>query len=271
MLGVSNTDPLWLFWGQQHMTFLRYMTLRSACAVHPDVRLVTRDEEIRPPSISWAEEQDFMFDRAGIPNWFRNALALPITRVPLDYIAPEIAAIRADDLHTADLLKWWTLATTGGTVTDMDVMFFRSLPPIEADVQTVSWPESWGIGRMPMAFIQGRPCSIWMDAYRLALANYSQNDYFSAGCTAIGFDTDQGVRLPDRIVTPWAGVEPPEKWSEFTFDSETWPAIPDECVGIHWQAGANQHWNKRTDNWQYLRPGALREVIGRIEPRGGNP
>jgi len=261
---MASEHPLWFFWGQKHMTFLRYMTLRSACAVHSDVRLVTREEEVRP-NLPWAEVQDFMVGRDNVRNWYREAMALPITRVPLGYIAPEIAALHADDVHTSDLLSWWLLATQGGTVCDMDIVFLKPLPLIVRDVEIVAHPNRPGlVPYVPIAYVQGRPAPKWRETYLKAMAAFDPKVYQSCGGENLRPWPDG--RLDWFIIYPWFGSTF-KHILNYCLLAPHWPPIPETCVGIHWYGGGMQAENQRIQSVEDLKAGALawacREVLSR--------
>lgn len=260
---MSAEHPLWFYWGQKHMTFLRYMTLRSACAIHDDVRLVRPAEEINP-TVNWAEDQDFRHEGT-TRNWIREALTLPLSVVPLDYIAPAIAALRADGVHTSDLLSWQLMATQGGTVCDMDIVFLKPLPPIRADVETPRYRYA-GMREdyVPIAYLQGRPNEKWTDAYCRALAAYDPAVYQSCGTENLRPWPEPN--LPACIVYPWVGGSYAQTL-QYCFRSPSWPPIPDECIGIHWYAGGMQTENQRIQGPDDLREGAVawavKEVLNR--------
>jgi hypothetical protein len=234
----ANTDPLWFFWGQQNMTFMRYMTLRSACAVHADVRLVTRDSVA--VDVQWNESQDFQFVPIG-QNWFDEVRRLPVKIQHLKDLAPSIAAMNADDVHTSDLLAWHLLATEGGTVADMDIVFLSPLPriaePVQIAVHRVRSPY------VPVAFMQGKPHPFWSKTLSRALAAYVPAVYECCGARSIAKPWPDPCLSPS-IVYPWVG----SAWQQifnYCFAAPHWPPIPAECIGIHWYGGANWEANRK--------------------------
>jgi hypothetical protein len=250
---------LWFFWGQPYMSYLRWVTLRTATLIHPNVVLVRREHPISP-DVSWAEHQDF---QAGPPDrdWMPNALALPLTVIGLEELAPDIAAMQAPDVQTADLLKWWVLAKQGGTVADTDIVFLRPLPQISHDVELVVFsghPES---GYVPVSIMQGKPNPVWDDAFRIAVDSYRREAYESCGSAAIMQGPPQLARLSERVVFPWAGAYPWSRWHAWLFGSKQWPGIPRDCCGIHWYAGHNQAWNRKINGPKDLPDGAVRWAI----------
>ena len=241
--------PLWFFWGQKDMTFLRYMTLFSACKIHPDVRLVVREEEIRPV-VKWAEPQDFQH-RPKV-DWMPKVCELPLSIVQLNDVAPEINALRADDVHTSDLLSWWLMATQGGTACDMDIVFLKPLPSIAQDVEIVR--QTIPFAYVPIAYMQGRPAEKWMETYRKALAAYNPEAYQS--CGGENLKPWPEAALSQFIVYPWMGASFIQML-QYMFDAPHWPPLPDSTIGIHWYAGGLQARNQQITGPEDLKSGAM--------------
>ena len=259
---MSAEHPLWFYWGHRHMTFLRYMTLRSACSIHGDVRLVMRDEEISP-SVPWAEDQDFRHSDRLAKDWFPAVMELPLKHVRLEEVAPAIADLRTDDVHTSDLLSWWLMSSQGGTVCDMDIVFLKALPPIVEDVEIVAHPERPGLAPyVPIAYMQGRPNAKWQETYQRAMERHNPMVYQSCGGECLR-PWPEG-RLSWFIVYPWFGCTF-RSILNYCLHAPHWPAIPDDCIGIHWYGGGMQERNQAIQGPGDLTSGALswavREVL----------
>ena len=248
-----NDNPLWFFWGQPHMTFLRWLTLKSACRIHDDVRLVVRSVPLLP-NVAWPEKQDFQFSGPKT-DWMPKIDKLGVEIYNLEDIAPDVAGLGAPDIQTSDLLAWYLLSKYGGTVADMDIVFIKSLPVVEADIQLTIFSGHPRPGYIPVTFMQGRPCAVWSECYERAKASYRFDDYESCGTR--NAPDDVAPLLSDHIVYPWAKEYPWSIWSAWLFWSENWPPIPDDCIGLHWYAGHNQTWNQRVRGMIDLRAGAV--------------
>jgi hypothetical protein len=245
------------------MTFLRYMTLESACRVHPDVRLVLRDPPVRP-SVSWDEGQDFRLPHRG-KNWMPEAERLPLTRVPLEDVAPEIARLGADDVHTSDLLAWHLLATRGGTVCDMDIVFLAPPPPIRADVQ-ITVHARRRQAYVPIGFLQGRPCEKWAATFQKARANYNPDVYQS--CGGENLRPYPPPLLSPFVVYPW-GFFIRDEVLLHLFRSKRWPSFGPDCIGVHWYAGGAQAENQRIGGPADLGLGAVAWAVRSVLAKGG--
>jgi len=260
----NGYDTMWFFWGQDHLSFMRYITLLSAKQVHDDVRLIIRGGEPVRDEVTWTEDQDFRHEADG-KNWLQGACEIvgENSIYPLDYIAPEIAKLRAPDIHTSDLLSWYLLAKRGGTVADMDIVFIKPIPKVEHDVQVIrqKWPRETII---PVGFMQGRPCETWDQIYQLALKRYDPNDYQSCGTNCA--QPSIGGQISPFVAYPWSGQRMCDIFN-WMFGSDTWPELPEECCAIHWYAGGNQHWNQKIKSIDDCPPGAIRWAINLILER----
>lgn len=237
---------LWFYWGQRHLSYLRWLTLYSARQVHEDVTLVLRREPVQP-SVRWREQQDFQSDPIG-PNYLNRLPDIKV--VTLETIAPEIAELNAPDVHTADLLKWWLLAKFGGTVADMDIVFLRPIPVITHNVQVTVFSDHPRFDYLPVTFMQGNCCPAWWRSFEKARREYDPNCYESCGSHCV--EGERIGTLSERVVYPWAG-RPWSLWHNWLFEADQWPAIPENCIGIHWYAGHNQRYNRiiqGPDDWQ---------------------
>jgi hypothetical protein len=248
-------NTLWFYWGQPHLSYLRYLTLLSASRVHRSIILVTRETPIQP-EVDWREQQDFQIHPDG-KNWLPDAMNLPIDTITIETLAPEIAVLQAPDVQTSDLLGWWILGNYGGTVADMDIVFFRPLPEIIQDVQVTRFSHHPQPGYMPVSFMQGRPCDAWKRALESAAIHYDRNVYES--CGAGNFKDSVSPWLSDRVVYPWAGKDHSwSRWHSWLFVDDHWPKIPEATIGLHWYAGHNQRYNQAIKGPEDLKHGAVK-------------
>jgi hypothetical protein len=250
------------------------MTLVSAKRIHERVVLIHRPHDdafrtnARAMSRHWHESQDFQSDDMGANYLDQLPAGVEIRR--LQDVAPEIAAIRAPDVQTSDLLAWWLLAHHGGSVADMDVLFLRDLPPVTHDVHAVvctGWPRA---GYMPIGFLQGRPCHFWREMFRRSVERYDPTVYESCGAgmfPAWAEIPEPKQLLSEYAVYPFALKAEWMRWHDWMFEDATWPDLPAECFGVHWYGGKNQEYNRALTRENYrARPGliswAIAEVLG---------
>lgn len=245
------------------MTYLRFLTLRSACRVHDDVRLVIRREPVNAGE-AWIERQDFHYSGGNGRNWFFELEALPVRIMGLEEISPQLEDLRASDVQTKDLLNWFLLATRGGTVADMDILFVQDLPPILTDVEAVAYDGPPNPGKISVAFMQGWPDPRWEQAFDRALEAYDPNIYESCGHGI--FDREDLDRALDpRLLFPWYGTGAKWRdWHRWLFEADEWPELPDRLVGLHWYGGRNQAWNQRIEGPESLPRGAVGAIMRQL-------
>jgi len=242
---------IWLYWGNRTMSFLRYMSLHSACSLNDSVTLIVPRDPIGKYSDQWVEATDTTTYSG--PDYTSMAVRLPNLRIVfLDELYPGIAALGAPEIHTSDLLGWRLLQQFGGTVADMDIVFVRPVPRIQADAQWTRFAGRPQPAYTPVSFLQGRAGAFWGEIYNAALASYDPCRYESCGAEhLVGRRPSSWRRLPSRTVFPWS--ERQEEWPDYhrmTFE-EVHP-LPDNTIGIHWYAGANTERNNQIthENWQ---------------------
>jgi hypothetical protein len=259
---MNGMGTLWFFWGQKHMTFLRWLTLYSARRIHNDVRLVIRSTPVAP-TVGWIERQDFQY---GLPkvDWMPKVADLDIEIIELEDIASEVAALNMPDTHTSDLLGFYLLAEFGGTVADMDIVFLKPLPTIRNDLQLVVFSGHPKPGCIPVGFMQGRPCTRWGEIYRGARDSYHIEEYESCGAKHLPPDTVP--TLSEHVVFPWAGPHPWSLWRRWFFVARTWPPIPDDCIGLHWYGSHAQQWNQSFISPRDVQHGAMGWAVKQIMP-----
>ena len=250
---------IYLYWGNRILSFLRYMGLYSCCKFGDNVTLILRKEENKDQlkvRQVWHEEQDF-FSYEGI-NYFEHVSKLPLTIEYLEDEYPDIAELNAPEVQTFDLLKWKILATKGGVLVDLDIIFFKPIPEITHDIEIIIFDKYPKKGYIPVSYMQGRPSKWWEEQYHKALKNYNFNKYESCGNDILKYTLkdiqrhDKNAtlkRLPSKLVMPFAETHEWKYYHDMTF-KEVHP-LPEECVGIHWYGGANQSYNNYYTHYNF--------------------
>ena len=228
---------IWTYWGNPIMSFLRYMTLHSLCALNDHVTLITNDAG---RGGDWPEKQDMNhYTGPDYTSWLPNLKNLSIVHIA--DIAPDIHELEAPEIHKSDLLAWHLMATRGGTVTDMDIVYVKPVPRIKADMQLIRF----GSGYIPVSFMQGRPNDIWAYLLELAFFYYDANDYESCGNKVfdhVGTWPADTVWQQARLISPFRDLQ----WGrrhKMVFRGRR--KLHPKTIGIHWHGGANLNHNNR--------------------------
>lgn len=246
----------YFYWGNEAMSFLRYMTFYTFRAHNPDweMILVKRKQPLGKVKYDWAETQDFMLDELQDFSHGLDRLDIKIEYLEEEY--PEIAVLDISDVHTSDILAWYILARKGGIVADTDIIFTR---PFNYDrfkhtefgiVCFEGWPKP---NYMPVSFMISQPNRIHEKIYQASLKNVDKDVYESAGtiCIEKSVGTFKNIcwdhqdvcikRLPDKIVFPFAKDYEWGYYSGLAFHQNNYPTLHEDCIGIHWYAGAPGH------------------------------
>ncbi len=250
---------VFLYWGGSKMSYLRYATLATLRKYNPDWRIVlyVRDETVgktwptREPVDSDVYDGDdyrSLIDSLGVE-------VTPISTREMD-LKPGLS-----DVHVKDILCWRALATEGGVISDMDILYLGSLEQLSDRMgenntglvcyQTVS---HWGENRLnylPIAFMASAGNNrLFTDCYERAKQRVQPLRYTSAGTEVFDgknydqLSADYGdlkfYRIPDQMVYPFAcypDIELDLAIAKFWRD-DLCGMFPMPCVGLHWYGGS---------------------------------
>lgn len=246
------------FWGNDRMSWLRYMTLYSFCTLNPDWQVTLHrcpDTGITHKYWSSPNQQDFfLYDGAD----YSDRLADLDLDVVMWY--PEQDLPQFGPSHLSNLFKWEQMATDGGWYADLDILWVR---PMSHYLRRLNGGD---IGEDMVITFAGGYFSIGLLASRgqvgffrnvLSVSKHASIDgYQTAGivslyaamscpvgdwgmpqhpdCVALIEQQNPDVRvhnLPMAVVYPWNSQH---VWDMFLHHHTT---LPDETVGIHWYAG----------------------------------
>ena len=165
------TLPIYLYWGNDKLSFLRFLTIHTLCKFNERVVLIKRRRRnYVHDNLEWTEiKQDFQSFEGMDYSSYINYPNLTIEYLEEDY--PEIALRNLSDVHISDLLGWYILATKGGTISDMDILYIKPVPEIVADIQLVSFSDHPKRDYIPVSFMQGRPNQFYKEVFIRAVQN----------------------------------------------------------------------------------------------------
>lgn len=228
------------YWGNSTMRFLRFMSLYSASKLNPaeQIRLYRkRSPEIAANDSPVEPKYDYMRHLSKLSN---------LEIVWLEDVLPGFS--RAEP-NTADTIKYYHLAEFGGTVSDMDIIYFKPLPPITHDVEYV---EFYNV--LPVGFFRGRPCVFWKKMFEQALTGGCTADAkWGTGLQACGvgmfnlgnplFEKTAGTcsqrKLSRSLVYPFVPEEYAFDVAEniFFLQDVSLKNFPEDSVGFHYWGG----------------------------------
>ena len=244
--GPITPKRAFFYWGNDTMSFMRYMTLVSFRALNPDWEIVLIKHDGGRPRWESSEEID-KYSYEG-RDYTDSLDVLGITIEQYDAAWTYGLDDSMTDVHCKDLSMWYLLATRGGVVADMDILFNKPMHSLDldCDVGLVSFSGYPKPGYIPVTFMIGSPNRFFRDTHLKALASYDPQVYECCGNQAVECKSLDEIirrypelivkRLPDRCVFPFVDRELNQAF-ESAVTADCSDDIADDCIGIHWYAG----------------------------------
>jgi len=247
------------FWGNDKMSWLRYMSLWSFCKYNPTWKVQLYRIKQERFEKYWADinQQDFFrYDGADYSDRLQDISQLEV----LDWESPAIACQkRMGPSHLSNVFKWQQMAEEGGVYLDLDIL---SIKPIEDWYTLVNHSSSLCHNAKGRAFSIGLLGScggsqFYADVLTSSLEGFDPAVYQSAGVESIyrlfGGNrrdvqwADLVARYPDELFVNFA-MQYVYPWNcsnirEYTSRVNT--VVPAKTFGLHWYAGSeeSQHMN----------------------------
>ena len=253
-MGVPKN--IFFFWGNEKMSWMRYMTIKSFVQLNPDwkVRLFFAPQYRDNKPWGSDEGQDF-FVYSGADYFSRlNDLNIDIIKwVIPDELQALVDLHRMGPSHLSNYFKWYILAGEGGIYSDLDILFIKPIDKFYdeiRDCQTAICHKDWmSIGLLGSSGDN----SFFRDLYNHTINNFNPEHYQTVGVMGIYslFGCSQEDSF-DRLSQKYEGVcNFPYSYFypyschevESIFAPET--IINDDAIGLHWFGGhtMSQHYN----------------------------
>lgn len=220
---------VFLFWGLSPMSWLRSLTVRSLCRHNPDHEIVLCTPQETYDKNQWCSSQKQDFSHYTGPDYGADLRADNLTRrtVDVEY---------ANAMHQSDFFKWRMLANEGGWFSDMDILYLKPLPQLDAGA-VLSFDRFWSMGLLAS---EGTS-RLFEDILKYCTAMYDPRRYESTNQMPCNEAAPSFVALQDRYPEcrphnlPTVAVYPfGHKYAERYWESRR---VPDGCIGLHWYAG----------------------------------
>jgi len=249
-------QKIYFFWGNQKMSWMRYMTLYSFRKLNPEweIELWVYDSPIKNKTWESEEQQDF-FSYDG-PDYFEEAIKLVTVK--------EWEGVKkTGPSHQSNLFKWYILTKYGGVYADMDILWLKPFDVFKKlkryDVSLSCFDNYFSIG-----LLAATPGNLFFArVLEAALENYDKKEYQCLGVNVLykifncWWNEPKLFEKVTQLFPRLRYFDIPKNWiyparcfeMNFIFDSKI--RLPDDCIGIHWYAGAeiSQKWNNRlTEN-----------------------
>lgn len=229
------------YWGNEKMSFLRYMTLYSFSILNPDWKmgLIIKDNPTKHKNAIWNEHQDYTYyngkDYTDRLKDLNNIDILSIDSLDMDWLC------KYPDNIIGDFLKWYCLDTIGGIVSDMDILYTN---PIDYNILNVKTGLFTYRNAFAAGFLVGQHSPIFSSAH---LKGIETIDSYRRGYQSIGplllkevikeSEYDYNI-LPNSLIYPFVDNTKTMKQNfEMPFTKEA--KLPKDNIGIHWYAGSD--------------------------------
>jgi len=246
---------IYFYWGNEKMSFMRYMTLKSCRYYHPDwdIILITRNNKSSLQTKVYIEEQDNnYFDGEDYTNKLDD-LNLIYENIEEDY--PEIGNLNLSDNYNDDIVGWYILGYKGGFKCDMDVLFTNTIYYKKLS-ETINSDKGIGVFSYYNNFACGMLFSTtsyhYKNIYNLSL-NVLKDNYQSAGpnllTTYIKMNNIKFFEFNNKMIYPYVDKDITPVWKdqlEKPYELNVFHNPGPDNFCIHWYGGwpTSKHYNQ---------------------------
>jgi len=245
---------IFFFWEGNTLPFMRFMSIHSFIKHNPSwkVFLIRKDTK---GLCRWNSGENPTSLEDNTNNYFKELEELPVTILSLENDFSFIYDIDSNIscVHAKDILNWHLLAKEGGVVSDMDILYIKSISNIyeeyikeNATVGIISFKNFPKKNYMPVSFMMGGPNTFFEDVYNLALKQYNPSIYECGGTLCLPAQTLEEIKkmypkeifyhLNEHSVFPFTHVN---LWKAYNLmhKEDAVAQIPVDTIGIHWYGG----------------------------------
>ena len=236
------------FWGNNKMSWLRYLTIYSFCKYNPDWKVVlyVSDQKINSKAWKTPEIQDFFYYSG--EDYTKDIIKLGVEIREYDVKTKEGNEISPS--QKSNFFKWNLLATSGGFYADMDILFLRNINEIYNKTKEfnigITYTNYYSIGFM---FSNGNN-PFFKEVYNECYNKFYVDNYQGAGVARLR-------KWPDivNIVARYGLVYNIPFRLLYKYSSEIVPKIHEigsnykmdpDSIGLHWYAG--HHLSQEANN-----------------------
>lgn len=243
------------YWGQDTMSWMRYMTIYSFRKFNPDWEVVLFTSNQSNNSMTWITPnvQDF-FSYTG-DNYIDRLKDLNITYLNFDLLSTITPS------HKSNFLKWLKLSEEGGIYADMDILWTKPIDEFYDTIKdydtVICQSEYLSIGLLASSGNN----SFFRDIFVHGFACFNPQNYQTAGVENIyslyqcpsyevlvkAISKYPGMRFYNIPMDLIYGFDSTKVEEAFTNPGR----LPDSAIGYHWYAGhpvAQEFNNKLNEN-----------------------
>ena len=245
---------IYFYWGNDTISYMRYMTLFSFQVYNPDwdIYLIKNNQKDNRSLIGTVEKQDNTEYVGNDYSNLMNSLDINIIEFKNNMIDLKDEVVsNMSDVHIKDILNWKLLSEQGGIVADMDILFIAPMEQIiqpNVDIGLVCFDGNPQKDYIPVSFMYSSGNNKFFNKiYKNALKNYKSTVYESCGTMCINEKNLNDIsinysnliiqKLYDSIVFPFVAY-PWAKGVTMLYGTDNTHLMSSNSIGIHWYGGA---------------------------------
>lgn len=250
---------IFFFWGNEQMSWMRYMTLKSFRLFNPDWKMILYVSKCTILNKPWTDEvlQDF-FSFNGV-NYYADIKELNIEIREWDLnkinIKRDINITNISPSQMSNFFKWYTLYEIGGIYSDLDIIYFKPIDKFYNELVNSLYDtaicETSYLSIGLLASVKNN--KFFLDIFDSCFANFDEKIYQTAGVWNIAklygyqslwtygtFIDKARKKYPDLSFynIPFNLVYPLDSnYIEYAFTKDIKISnLPSNTIGYHWYA-----------------------------------
>lgn len=228
------------YWGEKTLPYMRYLTISSFARYNPEWKIKLYTPTIGSSSITWPSHEH-KYKLLNVKNYYDELLQLNIEHIEIDFNQKFGVSNNMPEVHKSDYLRWHLLSTEGGLWSDMDILYFASMPKDFSNFETgICINNIYGHS---VGFLLATPFNdFYKDIARLARFGYKADDYQCLGTSLLthNYPDFKGIErkcrgvfnIPMDIVYPYDATRIQDIYALGELSG-----ITGRTIGIHWYAG----------------------------------
>jgi len=243
---------IYFYWGNETMSYMRYMTLYSFCEFNPDWKVyLIKNNSPADRVMHTAEKQDKTEYKGKdysdyLKNLNINIFEFESSMIDLDKNVVD----NMSDVHIKDILNWKILSDRGGVVADMDILFMKPITGQinkDTDIGLVCFDEYPEKNYIPVTLMYSSGNNDFFEkTYRNSLTSYNAYSYESCGNLCMEERTLEDIRLNfpnviiqklnNEIIFPFVNY-PYHESIDKLHKADNTSDMTSGAIGIHWYGG----------------------------------
>lgn len=266
----QEQKQIYFYWGNQKLSFLRYMTIKSFSFFNPDWEInIVKNNKIASKNL-WitVEEQDNeSYNGHDYREELFNIKKLNIIDIenifPVDYS-------NMSNVHIKDMINWYLLSSRSCVVADMDILFTKSI----TTNTSIDWDSNVNIcnydfhkNYIPVSLMISKvkdngKNDFYQDVYNNCIKKYDPKVYESCGTNSIPYKSIYDIienykelkinKMDEESVFPFIKIN--MNHMNYIFEQNSLHILTPNTIGIHWYGGkpVSQKYNNMVNHTNYM-------------------